>query len=186
MAASTGAPGMVPLKYKGKQQPTVWDGGVTNTRYRFGIGKEFGWVDIRDAGEKGKRGFLNLKDSQGNFLFEVDGSTESPVEQKVAKPIQRDVKVVIGDAPRTVAGEDVAVLDLPVETAEVVEEEGDSPTLPMVSSVDFPNPSEYNAKEIMAMELTRTQWHSLYSAELAAEKPRKSLLTWLEEKLASV
>lgn len=191
MAASTGAPGFVGLNYKGKQQPTVWDGGVTNTRYRFGVGKEFGWVDIRDAGERGKRGFLSLKDTHGNWLFEEDKG--DPVTQTVvAPPPQADVQVVIGVAPIS-GSHSTAVVHgtlTGVRVSEVSEETDEDPEiLPVVEKAifdDFPNPSEYNAREVMAMELSRSQWQRIYQTELASEKPRKGLITWLEEKLASV
>lgn len=178
MATSAGAAGMVGLVYKGKQQPTVWDGGVTNTRYRFGVGKEFGWVDVRDAGERGKRGFLNLKDTQGNWLFEVDSGTA--VVKETVTPVLTagtNVKVLIGGTPDPVV-EEVAVLEEPT-----VEE--DSPANFTVQQ-DYPNPTEFTVTEVMAMDLTNQQWRQVYEAELAAEKPRKSLLTFLEEKLASV
>lgn len=179
MAASTGTGDMVGLVYKGKQQPTVWDGGVTNIRYRFGVGKEFGWVDVRDAGERGKKGFLSLKDSQGAWLFEQSADTASTeAVQTPTKQAQSDVKVVVGGEAQPVA--ETVQTDVTEETSEEV------PTSPTVFSSDFPNPSEYNAKEIMAMELDAGQWRKVYEAELVSEKPRKSLITWLEEKLAGV
>lgn len=184
MAVSTGAPGFVGLNYKGKQQPAVWDGGVTNTRYRFGVGKEFGWVDIRDAGERGKRGFLNVKDSQGNWLFEENkGDHDTPV---VSSTPQADVQVVVSKVPHAVVHGTLTGVRVS-EVNEVVEE--DPEILPVVERAIFDdsiNPSEYNAKEIMAMELSQSQWRRLYQAELASEKPRKGLVTWLEERLASV
>lgn len=172
MTASAGSAGFVKLLYTGKGMSSVYDGPVTNTRYRFGSDRPKGWVDKRDAGERGKNNtFLNLKKSDGGWLFEVveDGDatakkTETKIENVTAQPvktakqnvvdIQKDPIVVVSDAPK--------------------EEK----------KLDFPNPSELNASEIRGLTLTKEQWRAVYEAELA-DKNRKSVVTYIEEQLAS-
>lgn len=177
MTTSAGSAGFVKLLYTGKGMSSVYDGPVTNTRYRFGADRPRGWVDKRDAGERGKAGgFLNIKKSDGGWLFdvvedgdavakketvpanaaEVKGVEVTPVKKasKGVVDIQKDPTVVIGEAPK------------------------EEPKL------EFPNPSELNASEIRGLTLTKAQWQAVYEAEMA-DKNRKSVVTFIEEQLAS-
>jgi len=174
MAASTGSQGMVRLQYNGKQMTAVWDGPITNTRYRFGVDRPTGWVDKRDAGEKGGKGFLSLKDTKGGFLFELVG--EETASQVTQSSSPQQVTVVTSEAKA--APSEMVVVELVEEEPTTAEE---TSFYPVSSTVD---PSEYNIAEIQAMNLDPAGWQAVYKAEMAADRPRKSLLTWLEEKLA--
>lgn len=182
MANSVGVEGMVELVYLGKQQPAVWDGNATNTRYRFGKGKERGWVDPRDAGKRGEgRGFLNVKDSKGNWLFELGTPEAAPATQKVVKgPVKgNEPTVVIGDAAPVVEAPAMVVTDDIVHPTPI-EDEGEE-----VPVDDLPDMADMTVRDILAMDLDKAGWRKVYQVELASEKPRKSLITALEEKLAS-
>lgn len=200
MAKSVGTEGMVELVYLGKQQPAVWDGNATYTRYRFGIGRERGWVDVKDAGERGKgNGLLNVKDSKGNWLFEVATQSASETTQRASS------KSVVGNEPTVVVGEAVAPVEAskgpevdidrlynpPMEVGDnlvvAVDNEPDS-SARLVKSVvesDIPDISDMSVRDIMALDLDKAGWRRVYEQELASDKPRKSLITALEEKLAS-
>lgn len=167
-----GSEGMVKLEFVGVGMDSVWIGPTTHARYRFGEDRKIGWVDKRDVGETGKSGLLNLKDRKGNYLFRKVAE-----EKPVVETLSEDLKPI----------EEKEVLDSPVE--EVFEE---PQTVGIVEPViveeqpeiDFPNPSELTAAEIRALELSMEQWMALYKAELA-DKNRKGVITFLEDKIAN-
>lgn len=162
--------GMVMLVYTGRGMTAVWDGSATNTRYRFGAdGRTRGWVYKTDAGERGKRGFLNLKDSKGNYLFHVDETVPATPEPA---PATKDV--VLTPQPAGVT-QTAAVADPTQKDPQVVIGE----VLP-----EYPNPSDYNATEIKSLVLSKEQWGLVYKAELA-DKARKTVVTYIEEQLAA-
>lgn len=162
--AQTTSGEMVKLVYTGKGMTSVWDGPKTNARYRFGVdGNTKKWVHKDDAGERGVGGFLNERDSKGNYVFEQEGGTATAAKQPES---------VVAAPVRASRG---AVVDAQVDPTVVVGE---------ATKLDFPNPSDLNASEIRSLVLTKEQWREMYVAELA-DKNRKSVVTYLEEMIAS-
>ena len=200
MAPTVGAGGMVLLVYMGRGMTSVWDGPVTNTRYRFGQdGNTRGWVDKRDAGEKGKSGFLNEKDSKGNYLFDLD-QTALVADDVVDGGMVRTVETVTKQETQTkeVVAEGVVITPEPAgasqgagtATQEVAPQQvayadpiQRDPKVVVGEAVpDFPNPDDYNATEIRSLVLSKAQWEQVYKAELAS-KNRKTVVTFIEEQL---
>lgn len=175
MAVPENTTGMVKLVYQGKGMLSVWDGPVTNTRYRFGADKPKGWVYKQDAGERGRNGFLNLKDSRGNYLFEQDGDAELPASGPVITPAPAGAIQATAQAPKQVATQNV--VDIQKDPVVVI---GEAPK----EEPDYPDPKDLNVAEIQALELTPEQWQKVYKAELAG-LARKSALTFMEKQIAS-
>lgn len=168
--ANAGAEGFVKLEYTGKGMTSVYDGPVTNTRYRFGKdGRTTGWVDVRDAGERGSgKGFLDEKDGKGNYIFEmIEGVTSTATKTQ-------GVEVKPASAKKTATQ---GVVDAQIDPTVVVGEAAGEET------TDFPDPADLNASEIRGLDLTREQWQAMYEAEMG-NKNRKSVVTYIEEKLA--
>jgi hypothetical protein len=190
MAAPTGSTGpMIKIEYLGKQQSTIWDGPVTRTRYRFGVDRKSGWVDRRDAGEHAKSGFLKLKDRHNNFLFKVvSGNGEEAVGVEAVPSSQGDPVVSVTGAEDAVSatvvedGQEALVVVADPTTQEdavsatVVEEN-------LQENFRY-NPSEMYPSDIKRLNLTKTEWETLYRLEMAG-KNRPAVKTFIEEKLAS-
>lgn len=180
MATDAGSKGSTKLEYLGKQTSSIWDGPVTQVRYRFGIDRKVGWVDNRDIGVRGESGFLKLKDRNGNWLFRVVASDNSDVVAVEIKAENEALTVPEDAVSATVVegGEEVlAVVADPV--AEVV-----SATVSVAPTGDWPDPNNLYPSDIKRLNLTREQWQGLYQAELAGKK-RSAVITYVEEKLAS-
>ena len=168
MTASAGSAGFIYLEYTGNGLTSVYDGPVTNTRYRFGKDRPRGWVDKRDAGERGKAGgFLNVKRPDGSWLFEVlkDGDSGSKTSAKTESVDVQPVKTATK-----------SVVDVQVDPKVVVAAAPKPVT-------EFPDPSELNASEIRGLTLSKEQWRLVYEKELS-DKNRKSVVTYIEERLA--
>lgn len=175
---AVGSVGMVKLEYTGKQMASVWSGPVTNAAYVFGVDKARGWVDRRDMGERGKSGFLNLKNRDGSWLFQavVDKSV-AVVEEPVQEPVQ-------------VAVPELAIAQSTVDPNPQFMDSNSSRAVAtgtlsasQVATVDFPNPTDLNVLEIKALNLTREQLVEMYKVELA-NRARKGLVAYFEERLA--
>jgi hypothetical protein len=157
MASSTGSAGMTKIEYLGKQMSSIWDGPVTQQRYRFGSDRKIGWVDNRDV-----NGFLSLQDRNSNPLFRVVDTGAVAVE---ATP-----------TPAPAVEAEVAVAETPVVVEEVVA------VAPAASTLTFPDPSNLYPSDIKRLNLTKEQWQGLYEAELAGKK-RPTVITYVEEQL---
>lgn len=193
MAASVGSSGMTKLEYLGKQQSTIWDGPVTQVRYRFGVDRPVGWVDPRDVGEKGKSGFLNIKDRNNNYLFRVVDNSEvqavgveatpTEVPQKPETQVLGDQDVVSatvvedGQEELTVVA-DPATQEDAVTATVVVEESGEA------EPAFRYNPSEMYPSDIKRLNLTKEEWDTMYRLELAG-KNRPTVTKYIEEQLAN-
>jgi glycosyltransferase involved in cell wall biosynthesis len=182
MASSIGAQGMVKIEYLGNQVNFTISGDVTNATYTFGRDRPKGWVDKRDVGTRdGKQGFLSKKDRLTNrWLYRVAGDQPTPAPEPepvkvVAQPASdRGLHVTEQEinSPRGPVGATIARGTL---TAEPVVAE---------KTVDYPNPADHSVEEIKRFDLTKEQWEALYKDELA-NRSRKGLTAWLEERLAN-
>lgn len=176
MANTIGQVGMVKLEYLGKQVASTWEGEVTYSPYIFGIDRPKGWVDKRDAGEKGKSGFLNRKDKLGNYLFREALEESSSNGTGLSAPIP---EVIVADAETSLAALAGATNITMTGTLSMVQ-----PVQESMTGLDFPDPTDMNVEEIKRLELTPEQWDRVYKTELA-NRNRKGAIAFLEEKLAS-
>jgi hypothetical protein len=173
---------MVKLEYTGKQQSTIWDGPATQVRYRFGVDRKVGWVDPRDAGERGVSGFLKLKDRHDNWLFKLV-TDDTPVVGVEATPTLQTVPGAAGGASAsgTLTAGGNAVMTVVADPSEDIV----SATVVEMSAKDlgFPDPGSLYPSDIKRLKLTKEQWEGLYRAELAG-KNRQAVKTFVEEQIA--
>lgn len=165
-----GSQGMVRIEYLGKQMQSTWDGPATGQSYSFGMDKPRGWVDRRDAGERSKNGFLNMKDRGGNWLFQTVSDNSAAVSQPVPNIAEPIVAVQVTEPAASPAVVAVAEAAGTLSVAE--------------KTLDVPNPTDMNVEEIKRLDLTWDQWAELYRIELA-NRNRKGAIAFLEEKLAN-
>lgn len=185
MASSVGVSGLVQIEYLGKQQSTVWDGPVTRTRYRFGVDRKVGWVDARD-----KDGFLAFKDRNNSPLFALvsaPAAKEAPASTSAPEPVAEPVLSIAGtDAvSATVVEGGEEVMNVVADPA--TDEEAVSATVVTEAPTDANfryDPNEMYPSDIKRLNLTKSEWETLYRLELAG-KNRKTVTTYIEEKLAS-
>lgn len=171
MASTVGSSGMTKLEYTGKQMAAAWSGPVTGATYYFGLDKSRGWVDKRDVGERGKSGFLNMKNkNNGTWLFQVATDNPAPAEE----PIEELVVEVVSEPMLVGVAEPVGktVMRGTLSTVE-----------PEAPAVEIPDITDMNVVEVKALQLTRDQLLEVYRVELAG-RARKGLISYLEERLA--
>lgn len=177
---AVGAAGMVRIQYLGKKMSSVWPGHVTNADYVFGADKPIGWVDPRDAGEKGKSGFLNSKDGNGNFIFQVVAEKKAAASTKEPELV---VEMIMPVVRETVDSAELAVEKVPAGRAGAVQVGGALSVTEKTAVLDVTDPTDHNVEEIKRWNLSKEQWIEIYRIELA-NRHRKGLLAFLEEKLA--
>lgn len=176
MATHVGSEGMVKIEYLGKQVSSTWTGDVTSAPYTFGVDRPKGWVDKRDVGtrESGK-GFLSKKDRNGNYLFRLVEKQETTTE--IASTDEEPLKVVeVVSEPEPVLVQEAAGTSLTTATMSIAESK------PLI------DPTDMNVEQIRQLDsqnLTLEQWKEIYKLEMA-NRNRKSAVTFLEEKIASL
>lgn len=167
---SVGSEGMVRLEYIGKKMASSWSGDVTNATYIFGVDRARGWVDKRDVGDRESRsGFLSKKDANNQWLFKVVSDKSAPAQAQIVEdtaPVAEQTPVLVEETVNAEGGK-----------AEV------GATLSVTRGLDVANPTDHAVEEIKGWDLTKEQWTEVYRIELA-NRSRKGLVKWLEEKLA--
>lgn len=163
--AVPGSTGMVRLQYQGKQMDSTWTGSVTHTAYRFGVDRQFGWVDNRDVGSREGVGFLSLKDPLGHWIFAT--KPPSPEPQPDLQPVLQTEPIHEMASP---ASEPVGIPD----RSEELEEPVAKPAL---------DPSDLTIGQIRNLTMDKEGWLALYSLELAGRN-RKGVIDFVEFMIA--